>query len=61
MKEKNSCPKCNGNGYRLIWKDAGKKEKIDIQCTYCHSEGEIFEDEKYFQFLKRFYKGDKDE
>ena len=60
MKEKNICPKCTGNGYRTIWKDADQKEKVTIQCSYCGSEGEISnEDEIYFKFLKRFYKGEK--
>jgi hypothetical protein len=46
----------------MIWKDADQKEKIAIQCSYCGSEGEISdEDEKYFKFLKRFYKGEKNE
>tara|TARA_Y100001938_G_C8008156_1_gene388478 strand:+ start:732 stop:893 length:162 start_codon:yes stop_codon:yes gene_type:complete len=53
----------------MIWKDANKKEKIDIQCSYCESEGEIknfvrFEehsDEEYAQHCKKFFKGEKDE
>mgnify|MGYP003110862659 FL=1 len=63
MIKSNICPKCNGNGYRMIWKDANKKEKIDIQCSYCESEGEIknfvrFEehsDEEYAQHCKKFF------
>lgn len=35
------CPKCHGNGYRKIWKDAEQKEKIEIDCTYCNNQGEV--------------------
>jgi len=35
------CPRCMGNGYRMIWKDAEQKEKIAIDCTYCKNQGEV--------------------
>ena len=35
------CPRCDGNGYRQIFKDADEKEKITIQCAKCKSEGEV--------------------
>lgn len=41
MSGKMICPRCDGNGYRQIFKDADKKEKITIQCAKCNSEGEI--------------------
>lgn len=41
MSGKMVCPRCSGNGYRRIWKDADEKEKITIQCAKCNSEGEI--------------------
>jgi len=41
MSGKMVCPKCMGNGYRMIYKDASWKEKIPIDCTYCDSQGEV--------------------
>ena len=41
MSGKMVCPKCMGNGYRMIYKDASWKEKISIDCTYCDSQGEV--------------------
>lgn len=35
------CNDCNGNGYRMIWKDADEKEKIAIDCNTCNNQGEI--------------------
>jgi len=35
------CPRCNGNGYRKIWKDTSETEKETIQCAHCNSEGEV--------------------
>jgi hypothetical protein len=26
------CYKCNGNGYRSIWKDTSETEKVTIDC-----------------------------
>jgi DnaJ-class molecular chaperone len=41
MKEKITCPKCNGNGFRMIWQDASQKARIPIDCTYCNNQGEV--------------------
>jgi len=41
MSGKLICPRCNGNGYRRIWKDADENEKITIQCAKCNSSGEV--------------------
>ena len=35
------CNDCNGNGYRMIFKDADQKEKIAIDCNTCNNQGEI--------------------
>jgi ribosomal protein S27E len=35
------CNDCNGNGYRVIFKDADEKEKIAIDCNTCNNQGEI--------------------
>lgn len=35
------CNDCNGNGYRVIFKDADQKEKIAIDCNTCNNQGEI--------------------
>lgn len=35
------CNDCNGNGYRMIWKDTDQKEKIAIDCNTCNNQGEI--------------------
>ena len=35
------CYKCNGNGYRSIWKDTSETEKVTIDCKYCSNQGEI--------------------
>jgi hypothetical protein len=35
------CSDCNGNGYRMIWKDNNEKEKIAIDCNACNNQGEI--------------------
>lgn len=37
------CPKCNGNGYRMIYKDASWTEKTAIDCSYCENQGEVVE------------------
>jgi len=41
MSGKMICPRCNGNGYRNIWKDTSETEKETIQCAHCNSEGEV--------------------
>ena len=41
MSGKIVCPKCDGNGYRMIYKDASWKEKIAIDCSYCENQGEV--------------------
>lgn len=41
MSGKIICPKCFGNGYRRIWKDADEKTMIQIDCAYCKNQGEI--------------------
>ena len=35
------CNDCNGNGYRVIFKDVDQKEKIAIDCNTCNNQGEI--------------------
>lgn len=35
------CPKCQGNGFRKIFKDESETQKIEIDCAYCNSEGEV--------------------
>jgi hypothetical protein len=35
------CPKCMGNGYRMIYKDASWTEKVAIDCEYCENQGEV--------------------
>ena len=35
------CPKCGGNGYRIIYKDASWQEKTSIDCSYCNNQGEV--------------------
>ena len=35
------CNDCNGNGYRVIFKDVDEKEKIAIDCNTCNNQGEI--------------------
>ena len=41
MSGKIVCPKCDGNGYRMIYKDASWKEKVAIDCSYCNNQGEV--------------------
>jgi hypothetical protein len=41
MSGKMVCPKCMGNGYRMIYKDASWREKIAIDCSYCDNQGEV--------------------
>lgn len=41
MSGKIVCPKCDGNGYRMIYKDASWKEKTPIDCAYCNNQGEV--------------------
>ena len=41
------CPVCNGNGYRMITKDAATPHlKIEIDCEACNNQGEILKNEK---------------
>ena len=35
------CPKCDGNGYRMIYKDASWQEKSPIDCSFCNNQGEV--------------------
>jgi len=41
MSGKIICDKCNGNGYRMIYRDASWKERVPIDCSYCGNQGEI--------------------
>lgn len=41
MSGKIICPKCMGNGYRTIYKDASWTEKTEIDCAYCNNQGEV--------------------
>jgi DnaJ-class molecular chaperone len=41
MSGKMICPSCNGNGYRMIYKDASWKEKVSIDCNHCNNQGEV--------------------
>jgi len=54
MQGKGICPKCNGNGYRRIWKDQHETEKVTIQCSYCKSQGEIDITEEVAKELDQF-------
>jgi|DEB0MinimDraft_3_1074331.scaffolds.fasta_scaffold43862_2 DnaJ-class molecular chaperone len=38
---KSICPSCNGNGYRMIYKDASWQEKVPIDCAHCNNQGEL--------------------
>jgi uncharacterized protein YbaR (Trm112 family) len=53
MSGKMICPKCNGNGYRRIWKDTSETEKVTIQCSYCNSQGEVYITEQEIDDLLR--------
>lgn len=35
------CPKCEGNGFRKIFKEAGSSEQIEVDCQYCKNQGEV--------------------
>ena len=35
------CPKCYGNGFRRVWKDADEKVMIEIDCAFCKNQGEV--------------------
>ena len=35
------CPKCYGNGFRRVWKDADEKVMIEIDCAFCNNQGEV--------------------
>jgi DnaJ-class molecular chaperone len=41
MSGKIICPKCDGNGFRMIYKDASWKEKVPIDCSHCNNQGEV--------------------
>jgi hypothetical protein len=41
MSGKMVCPKCGGNGYCIIYKDASWQEKTPIDCSYCNNQGEV--------------------
>lgn len=46
------CPKCYGNGYRRVWKDADEKSMIEIDCAFCNNQGEVPITEETLRVIK---------